>query len=94
MLLSALFNSLIGFGIRVRNFYLPGGEVTEFFVVVFGLGTLVCAAIYWITGGFKTKFTFRRYMLPSAGLALTGHGGDAPDRLAARLRSLAREILR
>ncbi|MGZ3218242.1 L-seryl-tRNA(Sec) selenium transferase [Paracoccus sp. T5] len=31
--------------------------------------------------------------IPSAGLRLTGAGGDAPDRLAARLRSLPRPII-
>ncbi|WP_282603105.1 L-seryl-tRNA(Sec) selenium transferase [Paracoccus sp. PARArs4] len=31
--------------------------------------------------------------IPSAGLRLTGQGGDAPDRLAARLRALPRPII-
>ncbi|WP_410219541.1 L-seryl-tRNA(Sec) selenium transferase [Paracoccus sp. (in: a-proteobacteria)] len=31
--------------------------------------------------------------IPSAGLRLTGQGGDAPDRLAARLRSLRRPVI-
>ena len=31
--------------------------------------------------------------IPSAGLRLTGEGGDAPDRLAARLRNLPRPII-
>lgn len=31
--------------------------------------------------------------IPSAGLRLTGQGGDAPDRLAARLRRLARPVV-
>ncbi|RJL18168.1 L-seryl-tRNA(Sec) selenium transferase [Paracoccus siganidrum] len=31
--------------------------------------------------------------IPSAGLRLTGDGGDAPDRLAARLRALPRPVL-
>lgn len=31
--------------------------------------------------------------LPSAGLALAGTGGDAPDRLAARLRALPRPVI-
>ncbi len=32
-------------------------------------------------------------VIPSAGLRLTGEGGDAPDRLAARLRRLPRPII-
>ena len=31
--------------------------------------------------------------IPSAGLRITGQGGDAPDRLAARLRALPRPVV-
>ena len=31
--------------------------------------------------------------IPSAGLRLTGQGGDAPDRLSARLRALPRPVI-